>query len=63
MNIYELPAQICIIFGIVIGFLISGLMSLADEIAMEFRNRRQVRRLAELEKQERRKQNPPEDET
>lgn len=62
MNIYELPAQICIIFGIVIGFLISGLMSLADEIAMEFRNRRQVRRLAELEKQERRKQNPPEDE-
>lgn len=62
MNIYELPAQIGILFGIIIGFLISGLMSLADEIAMEFRNRRQVRRLAELEKQERRKQNPPEDE-
>lgn len=49
MNIYELPTQICILFGIIIGFLISGLMSLADEIAMEFRNRRQARRLAELE--------------
>lgn len=63
MNIYELPAQICVMFGFVIGFLISGLMSLADEIAMEFRNRRQARRLAELEMRELRKQNPPEDET
>ena len=63
MNIYELPAQICILFGIIIGFLISGLMRVADEIAMEYRNRRQARRLAELEKQGLRKQNPPEDET
>ena len=62
MNIYELPAQICVMFGVVIGFLISGLMSLADEIAMEFRNRRQARRLAELEMQELRKQNPPDEE-
>lgn len=62
MNIYELPAQICILFGIIIGFLISGLMSLADEIAMEFRNRRQARRLAELEMRELRNQNPPDDE-
>ncbi len=62
MNIYELPAQICILFGIIIGFLISGLMSLADEIAMEFRNRRQARRLAELEMRELRKQNPPDEE-
>ncbi len=62
MNIYELPAQICVMFGVVIGFLISGLMSLADEIAMEFRNRRQARRLAELEMRELRKQNPPDEE-
>lgn len=62
MNIYELPAQICILFGIIIGFLISGLMSLADEIAMEFRTRRQARRLAELEMRELRKQNPPDEE-
>ena len=63
MNIYELPTQICILFGIIIGFFIFGLMNLADEIAMEYRNRRQARRLAELEKQGLRKQNPPEDET
>lgn len=62
MNIYELPAQICVMFGVVIGFLISGLMSLADEIAMEFRTRRQARRLAELEMQKYRKQNPPDEE-
>lgn len=62
MNIYELPAQICVMFGVVIGFLISGLMSLADEIAMEFRNRRQARRLAELEMRELRKQNPSDEE-
>lgn len=62
MNIYELPAQICVMFGVVIGFLISGLMSLADEIAMGFRNRRQARRLAELEMRELRKQNPPDEE-
>ena len=62
MNIYELPAQICVMFGVVIGFLISGLMSLADEIAMEYRNRRQARRLAELEMQKYRKQNPPDEE-
>lgn len=62
MNIYELPAQICVMFGVVIGFLISGLMSLADEIAMEFRNRRQARRLAELEMQKYRKQNPSDEE-
>ena len=58
-----MPAQICVMFGVVIGFLISGLMSLADEIAMEYRNRRQARRLAELEMQKYRKQNTPEDET
>ena len=63
MNIYELPTQIYILFGIIIGFLISGLMSLADEIAMEYRNHRQARRLAELEMQKYRKQNPPEDKT
>ena len=63
MNIYELPAQICILFGIIIGFLIFGMMSLADEVAMEYRNRRHARRLAELEKQGRRKYNPSEDET
>lgn len=62
MNIYELPAQICVMFGVVIGFLISGLMSLADEIAMEYRNRRQARRLAELEMQKYRKQNPSDEE-
>ena len=62
MNIYELPAQICIIFGVVIGFLIFGLMSLVDEIVMELRTRRQARRLAELEMQEIRKQNPPDEE-
>ena len=62
MNIYELPAQICVMFGVVIGFLISGQMSLADEIAMEFRTRRQARRLAELEMRELRKQNPPDEE-
>ena len=62
MNIYELPAQICVMFGVVIGFLISGLMSLADEIAMELRTRRQARRLAELEMRELRKQNPPDEE-
>lgn len=62
MNIYELPAQICVMFGVVIGFLISGLMSLADEIAMEFRTRRQARRLAELEMRELRKQNTPDEE-
>ena len=62
MNIYELPAQICVAFGVVIGFFISGLMSLADEVAMELKTRRQARRLAELEMREIRKQNPPEDE-
>lgn len=63
MNIYELPTQICVLFGIIIGFFIFGLMNLADEIALELRNRRQARRLAELEMREIRKQNPPEDET
>lgn len=63
MNIYELPTQICILFGIIIGFFIFGMMTFVDEIGMEFRTRRQARRLAELEMRELRKQNPPEDET
>lgn len=51
----ELFSLICIVLCVVAALLISGLV---DEIAAMFRSLRQ----AELEKQERRKQDPPDDE-